>query len=180
MTASKDYVSPLAKVVAALQREGFAAAYRVCSAFALSGDLPPEELEDWALTGCEAADVAYERGLKAREILRDRDRSDRQKLQAIQRLMGWQRPSKRDDRELLGVYAGLISSPGTVTVRVRSGPRQGDTVQIESCPLVPDDALETLKQLYDAASTDAVLQGLHVARKRYRGTLRNVKLPSRR
>jgi len=159
--------------------EGFAASYTRAEELVRSGKLSPDELRDQALMGCEEADRWEAKGFKAREILLGGG-TDRQKLQAIQRLMGWNRPAKRDPRELLRSYVALTSTTGTVTLTIRSGARAGSIERVASCPIAPTQAIALLQRAYAAQSADALLQGLHDARAKSRGPLRQTKLPARR
>lgn len=174
-----DPPDPLLEVFETFRVEGFASAYVKCEELVRSGLLPPDELRDRALMGCEEADRWDAKHFQAREILLG-DRTDRQKLQAIQRLMGWTYPSKRNPRELLASYAALTRSSGTVTLTIRSGPRAGAVERVKDCPLDPKQAIARLRRAYEAASDDAILQALHTQRLKSRGPLRAIKLPARR
>lgn len=142
---------------------------------------PPEPAEvqkalEWSLDALRELGRREGLDFKARAILRS-DKSDRQKLQAIQKLMGWSYPNKRDPEELCRHFRTLRTERGVVLLSVRSGPRAPLHEIVEGCPLPDADALATLKRLYAANSSDAILQALHAAK---RAGVRAGRLPARR
>ncbi|MEB2343190.1 MAG: hypothetical protein OZ948_00430 [Deltaproteobacteria bacterium] len=90
--------------------------------------------------------------------------TDRQKLQRVQRAMGWQRPRKRDPRELIAAYRALTQGQGIVRLAIESGPRAPLEVGVPGCPLAPGAAIARLRELYAANSESALLAALHAAR----------------
>ena len=125
--------SKLEDLLEALRTSGYAAMYQRGVELVEAGDLAHEELEDWVLVACEQADRFDAKDFEARGILRG-EGTDHQKLQAIQRLMGWNRPSKREPRELLNNYRALTTQQGQFVMMIRSGPRAGTRETIEGCP----------------------------------------------
>lgn len=163
----------------ALEQRGMAFAYFRWEDRCDSGDLPAYALRSLGHTVAEELGRREALDFKAREILRG-ERSDRQKLQAIQKLMGWGRPSKRDPRELCRNFDRLRSYRGSVMLSVLSGPRAPLHEVVQGCPLSDSDALATLKRLYAANSEDAILQALHAAKKSGTCGISPFPLPTRR
>lgn len=116
---------------------------------------------------------------RAKAILRGAGRA-KTKLEAISRTMGWTRVRKRDLTDIAYSYRNLTELEGTVPVVVRSGPRAPHLKRVEACPLKPRDAVQVLRQLYEANSDDAMLQTLHRAKQLPHSPLAGKRLPHRR
>lgn len=127
----------------------------------------------------EQALSAHRRRLeRAAAALRRTDVGETARLRAMRRELGLERATKRDPIELAYAYANLTQCEGTVPISIRSGPRAPLERRIDGCPLSPEDALAVLREVYDSASTDAIVAQLHQAR-RLPGTPDLGRLPDR-